>query len=660
MAKSRPDDVKLVLNNIKQEGISGTIHKVLDRLQVPISLGYSSAGVVVEGDGFKAGTTVACIGESYACHAETVGVPAGYVVEIPANVPLDQAAFTGIGAIALQGLRQANPQLGEWVGVIGLGLVGQILVQTLKANGNRVFGIDPDQSRVQLALSCGMDAGSASGDITDIKALTNNLTRNNGLDAVVITAASPDATPLEWAGVLSREKGRVVILGALPIHIPRKDYYEKELSVSLSRAFGAGSYDPAYAKGDDYPIGYVRWTARRNMESFLELIAQKKIDLNPLITHRVPFEKGKEAYELLTSATEKPLGIVFDYSNTPASQPLKRLDMPASSIKKGKKTIGAIGMGNFAQTYLMPRLKKASGIGFGGVVTARGMTAKHAAKKFGFSYCSTDAQQVLDDNAADAVLIATRHNSHASLVVETLRRKKLAYVEKPLALTEPELEKIRDAAAKNSGWIMVGFNRRFSSHTQLIKTRLKDSARPFNLNIRVNAGPLPAGHWLGKEDEGGGRLLGEGCHFVDWAQYLVGQAPVSVRVDGSPAPHDDFEIHIRYADGSLATIQYLTRGDVTFGRERLEIFGTGFSASIDDFRKSVWCGGLKKTTHSTFSKDLGYNQSMAAFSDALLNGKMSPTPFSEIYLSTLTTIRAREALATGKEITLDQIQWNQQ
>lgn len=661
MARSRPEDVQRVLHNIRQEGILTTAQKVVDRLQTPISLGYSSSGCVLQGPGFEPGAPVACIGEGFACHAEMALVPSHFAVAVPSGVSMEEAALGGLGAIALQGVRQLDTALGEKVGVVGLGIIGQMAVQVLRANGCQVFGVDPDLRRVRLALEDGMEGGTAASDLSMAESLVSAFTQGRGLDAVLITAASQDSQPILWSARLSRKRGRIVLLGGVPLQIPRKDFYEKELGLSLSCAFGAGTYDPAYIGGTDYPSDQLPWTAQRNLQAFLQLVAGKKVKPLKFVTHRFPIQEAGRAYQCLQDRQDKPLGILLEYGTPSPPVPVVRgrTPVPSRRPEPGSIRLGVLGLGHFAQTYLLPLLLKTGPVQLVGVVTGRGLTARHMAKKFRFEYCSTDPETILENPDINTVLIATRDHMHASFACRALRSGKRVFVEKPLAISEGELQEVIQTHDQHSGWVMVGFNRRFSSLVRKLYQQLRETQGPFSLHYRVNAGPLPSDHWILHPEEGGsGRLLGEGCHFIDLMQFLVGSPAVSVAAEsvGPKGLEQDLHLRVHYQDGSIGTVQYLVRGDTALPRERLEISGSGFSASLENFKKLLWSQGSRVHRTSRWFLDLGHAEEMRSLSWALLHGAPSPLPFPEVCLSTRTTLRAQEALRSGRSVPLGSFQ----
>jgi len=688
-ARQRPDQVRQVLNNLRQEGLIPTYQKVMTRLDTPITLGYCSAGVAIEvgerAQEFKIGDRVACAGEGYACHAEVVSVPKNLCVKVPDTVSLDHAAFAPLGAIALQGVRQAHATVGENVAVIGLGLVGLLTVQLLKAAGCRVLGMDLDPGRCQMAQQLGADVTADNGQrMADLAAA---MTAGHGVDAVIITAATKSSAPIELAGRLCREKGHVVVVGAVPVNVPRKEYYEKELDLCISRAFGPGTYDKRFVEqGVDYPYGYVRWTAQRNMEAFLNLVAEKKIALDPLITHRFPIDEAPKAYDLLHNPQEQVLGILFEYDTTADRAPqtavvwLKEKDNVAgstfhvtrSNLQRSNLqpvTMGVIGAGNFAQAYLLPNFRRLEGVTLRGVATATSVSATNAARKFGFAYCTCDYHEILNDPEINCVVIATRHNLHAPLAAEALRAGKHVFVEKPLALNAEQLQEVIEAYQSGqepsnlqspiSSLLMIGFNRRFSPFIQELKKFLAHRTGPLVMTYRVNAGYVPPDHWVHDPVEGGGRILGEVCHFVDLLQYLTGARPCRVFAqtarghNGHIPDEDNVQVTISFEDGSTGIITYTAAGDLSFPRERLEVFTDGSVVVVDNFREAVFTRRGKRKRMCRWSQDMGHRQEIAAFVSATREGGPPPIPFEEIVLSTLTTLQIKESLRLGTPVEID-------
>ena len=521
-AKARPDLVRQVVDKARREGILNTLEAVRSRLDQPLSLGYSSAGTVISvGEGIsdiKVGDRVACSGMNYASHAEVVAVPRMLVTPMPGEVGFEEAAFTTVGAIALHGIRLAEVKLGETVAVIGLGLIGQLTVQMLKAAGCVVFGMDPDADRCSLAEALG--CGGSAVDDEAFESLISSRTQNHGADAVLITAAAEGNGPVELAGLVARAKAVVVAVGAVGTELPRKTYYEKELDFRISRSYGPGRYDPEYEeKGHDYPVSYVRWTESRNMSAFLRMVADGKIDLQRLVTHRFSIDEATKAYDLITGKrAEKFMGVLIRY---PEQAELKRridLSSEARAQKAEAVRVGALGAGVFAGQVLLPAMQKAGGIEFTGVCTATGGTGRHIGARFGFGYCTTDENEILSDGSINTVLISTRHQLHAAQVLAALRAGKHVFCEKPLCLRRDELaeiQSVKEMPDRASLLLMVGYNRRFAPMAQELKRFFGEVKEPVAAHYRVNAGFVPGSHWVHDREVGGGRIIGEVCHERD-------------------------------------------------------------------------------------------------------------------------------------------------
>lgn len=666
-AKERPDLVKVVINKVKNEGLINTFQRTMGALDSWRALGYSSAGVVVEVDagvdGIASGDRVACGGGGYACHAEVIFVPKNLVAKIPDNVDFESAAFTTLGAIAMQGVRIAGLTLGEKVVVIGLGLVGQLTVQLVKAAGCSVFGIDLDRKKINIALELGADTGAVRSE--DVHQLVSAFSNGAGADAVIITAATSNNDPVVLAGEISRDRGRVVVVGETKIDAPRSLYYGKELELRLSRSYGPGRYDKTYEeKGIDYPIGYVRWTEKRNMEAFFELLAQGKVNVQKLITHRIPIKEALRAYELITGKTEeKYLGILIQYGDDVVLS--RKVPIQPTSVKKHEAkeqvNVGFIGAGNFAKAVLLPNLKKNPSVRFKTIAAATGTSSKRTGEKYGFEACTTDYHEILEDEQIDTVFIATRHNLHAPLVIESLKKGKNVFVEKPLALNEEELKEI--IASVNSlentasSRLMVGFNRRFSPFTLRAKKFFASRSEPLAVNYRINAGFVSPDNWVLDPKEGGGRIIGEVCHFVDFINYIVGKNPVRVSAEAltgaetNSSSTDTVSILIKYEDGSVGTINYWANGDRAYPKERIEIFGNQSIFVIDNFRKAEWArNGKRGKKKMRFSQGKGHREELEAFVQTILHGEPSPIDFNEAVISTLTTFKVNESLNAGAPV----------
>ncbi len=654
-ARSRPDLVRQVIDKIKREGLVSSLDATFNRLDSPMSLGYSSSGTIIAlGDGmegFKVGQRVACAGGGYAVHAEFNLVPKNLLTQLPETVDFESAAFTTLGAIALHGFRLAEPQVGERVAVIGLGLLGLLTIQIAKAAGCQVFGIDINSSRVSLAREFGVEAVLRAESFEPALAFTNN----SGFDCVIICADTPSNDPVQMAGVIARNRGRVVATGAVGLNLPRKIYYEKEISFINSRSYGPGRYDASYEeKGLDYPIGYVRWTEGRNFQTVVELMDQGKLKVKPLITQRFPIESAAEAYDVITGKTKIPfLGILLTYPQGPVPNvneiPLKHPNFsPIDDVK-----LGVLGAGLFANATLLPALKKIEGISLVGIASASGLHAMHSGKKFGFSYACSDEKKILNDPEINTIAILTRHDRHADLVINGLQAGKNVFVEKPLAINREQLEKIvNQLGQENKGLLMAGFNRRFAPLVRKLFQFLKGRQEPLYVHYRVNAGYIPKDHWTQDPVQGGGRIIGEGCHFVDLISYLVGSIPVNVRAQSLPDNgkycEDNMTMTFQFEDGSIGVVDYLANGDKSFPKERVEVFCAGKVAVLDDYRTLETIANGKRHKFFTFKQDKGHGAEMVALVEGIRSG-IVPIPYDHLIGVTKATFAAVESIRQNGE-----------
>jgi len=661
-ALARPDQVRQVMQTARQIGLQATYQKVSSKLDALSALGYSSAGVVISVgehvDGFSPGDRVACAGGGYANHAEVVYVPRNLCAVVSDDVGLDEAAYATVGAIALQGVRQASPMLGETIGVIGLGLLGLLTVQLLRANGCRVLGVDIDPARCELARQLGADAATTPTD-PDVEPLAHRL-NPIGLDAVILTAATSSSEPIKLAGRLSRDRGRVVVVGAVGMDVPRSPFYEKELEVRLSRSYGPGRYDPNYEeKGVDYPPGYVRWTEGRNMDAFLDLVSQRKVDVKALTTHRFPLAEAQGAYSVIQGATNGPyLGVLLDYGlqadQIPRLSSAAPVQVRPAQIGTGKIGLALLGAGSFAQSMLLPHLRSNAHVRLRSVVTPSGLTARSVAEKSGFEVCGAEADVAFDDPEVCLVIVASRHNSHADLAARALSAGKAVYVEKPLGLTGEELDTVIEAySSAPAPFLMLGFNRRFAPLVIALREFMSRAGEPLLMHYRVNAGYIPREHWTQDPEEGGGRVVGEVCHFVDLLLHLAGSAPVEVYAytlpDMGRYNRDNVAATIRFANGSAGTITYAANGDRGLDKERLEVFGGGRAAVLDDFRELAMASGGKRTLKKS-SPDKGHRAEMQALIEAVRRGAPSPVPFEQAVMSMRATFAIVQAITTGKPV----------
>lgn len=655
-AMERPETVKRVLAAIHKDGLTQTLSRVFDKLDTPVALGYSCAGTVVDvaqdAGAFTIGDRVACAGQNYASHAEMVYVPKHLCVKIPDAVDFEDASFVTLGAIALQGVRQAEPRLGDRIAIIGLGLLGQLTVQLLKASGCRVLGSDLDPFKLELARQFGADLVVESGALIDASA---TFSEGHGVDAVIITASTKDNGPIEMAGAIARKKGRVVVVGAVGMNVPREPYYKKELDLRLSMSYGPGRYDGRYEEqGQDYPFAYVRWTEQRNMQAFLELVAERKVLLKPLITHRFPIEQAESAYALMMEGKAPYIAMVITYPSDRARSLPRTITMGNGQAGRAV-TMGIIGAGNHVKDMLLPPLQTLNRVAIRGICTASGISAKTLAGKIEAAYCTSDAQSILDDKAINCVLIGTRHDSHASLVVRSLLADKHVFVEKPLCLTEDELQEIRSTYENKAAeglHLMVGFNRRFSPHAKEAQTFFSSRSNPLVMLYRINAGRIPADHWVQDPNVGGGRLIGEMCHFVDYMQALSTSLPTSVYASrigrhSSGITEDQCTVVVNFADGSIGTIVYTAEGNSALPKEHFEAHADGRSLVMNDFIETRTYRDGKSTLFKTAKRDKGFAEEMAQFVRAIEGGLPPVIPFEQIDAVTRACFLAVRSLSSG-------------
>ncbi len=666
-ALSRPDLVQQVADKARREGVLTTLEAAFNRLDQPMPLGYSSAGVIElvgEGlQGFKAGDRVACAGGGYAVHAEYAIVPGHLLALLPEHVDFESAAFTTLGSIALHGFRLTEAQLGESVGIIGLGLLGLLAVEVASAAGCRVFGVDLDESRVKLASELGATAVARPQAVEAALAFTGGC----GLDNILICADTPSDDPVELAGELARDRGHVVAIGAVGLNLPRKVYYQKELSFINSRSYGPGRYDPAYEEaGQDYPMGYVRWTEGRNLEAFASLLARGQVDVKPLITHRFPIDNAPEAYDLITGkAGQAFLGVLLTYPSASTKranlqttfEPVKKDTLPVAGVNAVR--LGVLGAGSFANAVMLPALKKIPSIHLVSITSASGLHAEFASKKFGFKYTAANENELLKDPEVNTIAILTRHHLHADQVVRALQAGKHVFCEKPLATTPAQLAQIKDQleSNQNTPLLMVGFNRRFAPLAHRLHGFITPRQEPVVVTYRVNAGSIPLTHWTQDPAQGGGRIIGEACHFIDFLTYLVGAPPSTVAVmslpDDSRYREDNVVISCTFADGSLGMVIYLANGDKAFPKERVEVFTGGKVAVLDDFRTlELVSQGKRRVMHARLRQDKGHRAEWEAFVQAAIAGGPAPIPYEHLFGVTEATFAALESLRSRQPVAL--------
>lgn len=663
-ARARPEQVAKVLDAVRQQGVRAAYRKVINRLDSLTPLGYALSGTVLAvgagAEEFHVGQRVACAGAGFANHAEVVFVPKHLAVPVPPQVNDEAAAFATLGAIALHGLRQGGLQLGETACVVGLGLVGQLLAQLLRASGVAVLGVDPSEERCRLAERLGVRMAVAADGMaarTALQAMTSGV----GADCVFLTAASNSNGPLEMAVDLARERGRVVVVGKTKLDLPYVDCFRKEVEVRFSRSYGPGRYDPSYeVHGIDYPIDYVRWTERRNLSAFLDLAAAGAVDPLPLVGAEYPFADAVAAYEALREGRLPGLSALFRHSDTPAAA--APAVTPTPIRQSGEVSIGAIGAGNYAASMLFPALRRMAGVHLAAVSTASGLTAADASRKFGFARHGADAQTILDDPTIDAVLIATRHATHPPLVAGALTAGKVVFVEKPLAIDHAGLAMVEEAVrtAPGGARLLVGFNRRFSPCVQAVKAAFTEGAGPLSLLFRVHAGALDATAWQRSAEEGG-RFVGEAGHFFDVFAYLTGSSPVAVTAsrlrpqagDGRFGDEaDNLSVVVEYADGSTATLIYLTQGGSRTPKERMEVFGQGRTVTMDNFETVTVHAGDARAKTRRIGGGKGQTAQMAAFVAACRDGTPMPIPIGSVLATTRLTLAAVESATNRRSVLL--------
>ncbi|MCD2257640.1 bi-domain-containing oxidoreductase [Psychroserpens luteolus] len=650
-AKERPQQVKQVIDTLKKQGPIQTYRAVMKKLDAYSPLGYSCAGEIIEvGEGvteFEIGDKVACAGAGYANHAEIVSVPVNLCVKLDASTNLKDAAYNTLGAISMQGVRQADLRLGESCVVIGLGLLGQLAALILKASGVKVIGVDVSEAAVKQSIDNSVVDLGLTRNAAGIEEQIQSATNGYGADAVIIAAATSSLDPINFAGSIARKKGKVVVLGAVPTGFDRDPFwYRKELELKMACSYGPGRYDLNYEeKGIDYPLPYVRWTEKRNMQAFQDLIANNKIKINYLTTHEFDFENAKDAFDLVVSKTEPFTGIALKYNTDKAASKTKI--STSETDKLGKINISFIGAGSYAQGNLLPNIPESNAIGRVGVLTNTGTTSKRVAEKFKFQFCATEEEDVLNDKT-NTVFVATRHDSHGAYVLKSLEKNKHVFVEKPLCLLESELEAIIEAQSKAKTAVMVGFNRRFSPLTTQLKKALGD--HPMTMLYRINAGAIPSDNWIQDIEIGGGRVLGEVCHFIDYLTFLNGSLPVKISATALPDVkqlNDTLNILIQFENGSSGVVAYYANGSKSMTKEYVEVFSAGLSATLNDFKELKIYGKGKPKKRKLFNQNKGQKEMVNAFVDGLLTQGKAPIPFEDIVAVTKASFKVLESVKRG-------------
>lgn len=634
-ARKQPDKVKMVLEKIQTDGLKPTIEKVFDHLDKPLPLGYCNVGQIAEIGSGVMGFTIGERVVSNGKHAEVVDVPLNLCAKVPEKVSDEEASFTVLGAVALQGIRLVKPTLGESVVVTGLGLVGLMTVQLLRANGCRVLGLDYDKEKLALAKSFGAEVVNLNQD--DPLTIAKNFSRDRGVDAVIITAATTSDEPIHQAALMCRKRGRIVLVGVTGLNLSRDDFFKKELTFQVSSSYGPGRYDPNYEeKGQDYPVGFVRWTEQRNFEAVLDMMMSGSLNVKKLISHRFDILEAKKAYDIV-GGLEKSLGILITYPGIKIDKNsrnvfLLRKEEKEIIINKGNKKIRVsfLGSGNYATSVLIPAFKYAN-VELGTIASNTGVSGTHTGRKYGFFETTTESEKLFDHTNNDALVIVTKHNSHANFVLKALEIKKNIFVEKPLCLNLEELNKI-EATYSSANILMVGFNRRFAPQVQKIKDLLKNIKSPISMIMTVNAGNIPKDHWTQDLEIGGGRIIGEVCHFIDLLRFLAGKIITNYEIQFMDSlTKDTVNIQLSFADGSLGNIHYYANGSKSFPKERLEVFAEGGVLQLDNYQKLKGFGwpGFKKM--NLWTQDKGQKACVKAFVDSISNDKESPIPIEEIF-----------------------------
>jgi predicted dehydrogenase/threonine dehydrogenase-like Zn-dependent dehydrogenase len=664
-ARERPDLVRQVISRAREHGIVRTVQSVMSKMDQALQLGYSAAGVVQDiGPGvvdLKIGDRVAIAGAGYASHAEINFVPRNLAALIPDGVSFEEAAYSTVAAIAMQGVRLARPELSEIVVVSGLGLIGLITVQLLKANGCRVLGIDFNKDKVEQGMRLGLDEGVVL-DQDDPHQAVDRFSNGRGADLTLITAATSSNQPIELAGEITRRKGRIVVVGAVGLNIPRDIYYRKELELKISMSYGPGRYDRSYEEGGlDYPYDYVRWTEQRNLDSVLDLMRREQLDVRSLTTHHFPIANAAAAYDMIQKGTESYVGILLQYDLNRPQEKVVRIAPSIEHKKTERLGVAFVGAGNYSSVHLIPHLKGCSDVQLLGVVSATGLNAKQKAEKFGFSYCATEIKALLEDSAVDAIFIGTRHSTHADFTIQALDAGKHVFVEKPMVVSEEQLDAViaaySRANAKRPTGLMVGLNRRFAPMVTRFK-EIFNAGDALQMIYRVNSGGIPTSTWLHESDEGGGMLIGEMCHFVDLMQFICGQKPASVYAQSLTLNNqkfsdgDNLTIVVSFDGGSVGTLCYNTVGNNAFPKERVEVYGGGNVGVIDDFRSLEIIKRGKPIRIKAANQDKGQKREVEETIRSFRTTGAAPISFEELVAGMKVIFAARQSTASGQPVTL--------
>ena len=656
-ARSRKKEFNQVIDMIKKNGLLSTYSFVMNKLEMPSALGYSSAGEVISVgesvNSYKVGDFVACSG-SNAVHAEVVSVPLKMCVKLPPNIDKKQASFVSLAAIAIQGVRQSGVTIGEKCVVIGMGVIGQLTYKILEASGVTPIGIDLSDDQIALSKSAGL-LNVYNRKIGGLEEIIFNQTNGYGADSIIITASGNSSDPVEFAGKIARKRAKVVVVGNVPTGFTRAEYYKKELDLRMSTSYGPGRYDKSYEEeGIDYPVGYVRWTENRNMESFIEMLSTGKLDISKLITHEFLLHDASQAYDMILKKQEPFAGILIQYDEN--AELKKRVSFNEKPFSKGDVNVGFIGAGSFAQGTLLPKMK--GKCNFVAIANSRGNSSRYVADKYGFSYCSENAENLLADKNINTVFITTRHNSHGDLVIKAIEKGKNVFVEKPLAITEDELKEIKKIYSNldEKPYLFVGFNRRFAPAVTKLKEVIGEDI-PKTISIRVNAGNIPSDHWVNDVNIGGGRIVGEAVHFIDLAMFIADGKIISVTANSMNDPHqlnNSVSILLEFENGSIANINYFSNGDSSLPKEHIEVFGGGMTAVINDFKSLiVYNNGVRKIRFK--NQDKGHQNEIDMFFNCLRKNTPNVIPFEQSYMSSLASLLVNRSIKENRKILISDV-----